>query len=95
MSFLHVFFVLFQVQELHNVARKEGRQTERMGGKEAENIFSIKVTCRPQPVKLKKKTCVVYVSVAFDVKYIIAYSTTRSAYDLRDPSFVCGRKNVP
>lgn len=47
-EFFACFFVLFQVQELHNVARKEGRQTERMGGKEAENIFSIKVTCRPQ-----------------------------------------------
>jgi len=51
-----------EVQRLHTVARKEGRQTERMGGKEAENIVSVKITCRPQPAKLKKKMRMVSVS---------------------------------
>lgn len=77
------------------MARKEGRQTGRMGGKEAENIFSIKVTCRRQPVKLKKKACVVYVSVAFDMKYFISSSTTRSADDLREYQFCLWKKECP
>lgn len=55
--------------------RKEGRQAERMGGKEAENMFSVEMVCVPQPAKLKKKPCVVYLSVAFDGKYFISSST--------------------
>ena len=57
------------------MARKEGRQTERMGGKETENAFSIKIACMHQPAKLKKKPCVVYLSVAFDMKHFISSST--------------------
>lgn len=47
-----------------------------MGGKEAENTFSIKIMCISWPAKLRKKVCVVCVlSVAFDVEYFISNST--------------------
>lgn len=38
---------------------QDGRQTEGMGGKEAENTFSIKIMCVSWPAKLRKKVCVV------------------------------------
>lgn len=60
---------------MHNGARKEDRQAERMGGKEAKNTFSIKIVCMPQPAKLKKKPCVVYLSVAVGVEYLISSNT--------------------
>lgn len=66
---------------------QEGRKAERMGGKEAENTFGIKIVCMPQPVKLKKKPCVVYLSVAFDMEYFISVVLLRKAADLRECHF--------
>lgn len=78
------------------MARKEGKQTERMGGKETENTFNIKIVCMPQPAKLKKKPRVVYLSVAFDVEYFISSSTFEiSSWPQRMPFlFVKGRMSL-
>lgn len=54
-----------------------------MGGKEAEKN-SVKITCWPQPAKLKKKPCMVCLGVVFDVKYFISSSTVRNVDDLRE-----------
>lgn len=53
---------------------QEGRKADRMGGKEVGKTFSIEIVYIPQPAKLKGQQCVVYLSVAFDMKYFISGS---------------------